>query len=297
MKKRRLGSNGEAVSVVGFGAWPIGGGMGAVEEKQAVRTVHAALDHGITLIDTAEAYRHSESFLGAALTDGRRNRVFLATKASFDFSPAGIRAALESSLRNLRTDRLDLYQLHRWDPSRSVEESMGELARLKEEGKVRFIGISNFTVDQTRRAAKTTRVDSTQPAYNMFDRDIESDLIPYCAAQGIGILAHSVFAKGLLTGKYRPDHTFALDDERSSMPRFQGRRFREYLERAGRLKTVAQGLGVTLVQLALAWVLRDPTVTCALAGAKSPEQVAEQAKAAELRLDDPTINLIESILA
>lgn len=297
MEKRKLGSNGDAVSVIGFGAWPIGGGMGAVDEREAIATVHAAIDHGITLIDTAQAYRSSEELIGKALAGGRRNTVFLATKASFDFSAQGIRAALEKSLQMLRTDRIDLYQLHRWEPSVPIEESMGELSRLKEEGKIRFIGVSNFSVEQTAQAGRVVRVDSTQPPYNMLDRGIEAELLPYCASEEIGVLAHSIFAKGLLTGKYSPGHRFAPDDERSSMARFRGKELDAGLAKAERLRGVADELGASLIELSIAWILRIPAVTCALAGAKSPEQVAGQVKGAELRLDPPTLEEIESILA
>lgn len=296
METRLLGKQGDPVSVIGLGTWPIGGGMGPVDEELAVQTVHAAVDHGITLIDTAQAYRSSEGIIGKALAGGKRNRVFLATKASFDYSRKGIRSAIEESLEKLSTDHVDLYQIHGWNAAYPIEESMAEMARLKEEGKARFIGISNFTVEQTQAAARVVRVDSTQPAYNMFDREIERELIPHCAREGIGILAHSIFAKGLLTGKYRADHQFAADDERSTMARFTGRPFRDYLDKAARLKAVAAELEVTLVQLAIAWILRNPAVTCALAGAKSPNQVAEQVRGAEVRLDGSTLERIESIL-
>lgn len=297
MEKRLLGRKGERVSVIGFGAWPIGGGMGTVDERQAIATIHAAIDRGITLIDTAQAYRSSEGVIGKALTGGLRERVFLATKASFDFSPKGIRAAIEESLRNLRTDHVDLYQLHSWSAANPVEESLVEMERLREEGKLRFIGISNYSVEQTQRAMNHVRIDSIQPVYNMFDRGIEEGLLAYCEQEGIGILAHSIFAKGLLTGKYRPDHRFPSGDERSSMPRFQGEEFARYLARADRIKAIASELGASLVQLAIAWVLRNPAVTCALAGAKSPEQVAEQVRGAELELDENTAERIEEALA
>ena len=297
MEMRKLGRFGDKVSVVGLGAWPIGGGMGRVDEKLAIETVHAAIDNGITLIDTAQGYKSSEETIGKSLAGGRRNRVFLATKASFDFSRGGIRAAIENSLRMLQTDHVDLYQIHSWNPRYPIEESMEEMLRLQREGKTRFIGISNFNVEQTAAAAAVGTVDSTQPVYNMFDREIEEGLLPHCEREGIGVLAHSIFAKGLLTGKYSPESRFADDDERSSMARFSGRLFRNYLGRTERLKGVAAELGVSLVQLSIAWVLRTPAVTCALAGAKSPSQVAEQARGAEVSLSDELLRQIEAILA
>ncbi len=296
MQKRRLGRFGDEVSVVGFGAWPIGGGMGRVDERLAIETVHAAIDNGITLIDTAQGYKSSEETIGKALSGGRRSEVFLATKASFDFSRAGIRSAIEKSLRMLQTDHVDLYQIHSWNPRYPIEESMEEMLRLKKEGKTRFIGISNFNVEQTAAATKVGTVDSTQPAYNLFDREIEEALLPHCEREGIGILAHSIFAKGLLTGKYSSESRFGADDERSSMARFSGQLFRDYLGRAERLKGLAAELGVSLVQLSIAWVLRNPAVTCALAGAKSPAQVAEQARGAEVTLSDELLQRIEAVL-
>ncbi len=297
MQKRKLGNQGDMVSCIGFGAWPIGGGMGRVEEREAIATVHAAIDLGITLIDTAQAYRESEGFLGRALAGGKREKVFLATKVSFDFSPRGIRAAIEKSLHDLKTDHVDLYQLHSWSDRYPVEESIEELAKLKEEGKIRLIGVSNYSVEQMMRAGKVARIDSSQPRYNMFDREIERDQIAYCRREGIGIFAHSVFAKGLLTGKYSATSVFPADDERRNMPRFQGAELRSYLERAERLSAVARDTGATLVQLAIAWVLRAPEVTCALCGAKSAKQIEEQVKGAELTLNAETLERIEKVLA
>ncbi len=295
MKKRQLGKNGDEVAVVGLGSWPIGGGMGNVDQLQAIATIHAAIDVGVTLIDTAQSYRTSEITIGKALAGGKRAKVFLASKASTDYSRRGIRASIEDTLKALDTDHLDLYQIHSWNPQYTIEESMGEMARIVEEGKTRFIGVSNFSVEQMRRAWAAAPFASTQPAYNIFERDIEQDVIRYCSHQGIGILAHSVLAKGLLTGKYRPDHLFPSDDERSHMSRFQGRQFAEYLKRADALSVVANEIGCTLVQLAIAWAVRIPHVACALVGAKSPAQVAEQAAAAEIVLDHEVIARIEDI--
>ena len=144
MEKRQLGKDGDHVSVIGFGAWPIGGAMGAVDEGAAISTVHAVLDHGITLIDTAQSYRVSEAIIGKALKDGRRNQVFLATKVSRDYSPDAIRRAMENSLRALQTDRVDLYQIHGWNPQYPVDDSMEMMERLRQEGKTRYIGCLQF---------------------------------------------------------------------------------------------------------------------------------------------------------
>lgn len=295
MKKRRLGKDGDEVSIIGLGAWPIGGGMGQIDESQAIATIHAAIDLGITLIDTAQAYRSSEITIGKALGGGKRAKVFLASKASTDYSPRGIRSSVEDTLKALGTEYLDLYQIHSWNPQYPIEASMEEMARLVREGKTRFIGVSNFTVEQMKRAWAAAPFSSTQPAYNVFERDIERDVVRYCSQQGIGILAHSVLAKGLLTGKYRPDHRFLPDDERAHMPRFQGHQFVDLLKRADALSEVADEVGCSLVELSIAWVVRIPQVTCALVGAKTPSQVAEQVRAAEIVLNHEVTARIEDI--
>ncbi|MFN2202783.1 MAG: aldo/keto reductase [Caldilineaceae bacterium] len=297
MEFRRLGMRGPKVSVLGLGAWPLGGGLGAVSDEDAIATIQFAVDSGITLIDTAQAYRTSEAILGKALSGGYRERVFLATKASQDFSAAGIRSAMEDSLHALKVDYVDLYQLHRWDATVPVEESMEAMARLQEEGKTRYIGVSNYSAAQMARAWQTAPFQSNQPRYNMFFREIEAVDVPLCENYGIGILAHSPLAKGLLTGSYRPGHSFAADDERSGFPRFQGDLFATYIRTADQLAEVAANKGISMVQLALAWVLRNPAITCALVGAKNPHQVEEQLGAVGVRLSDEELARIDAILA
>ena len=297
MEKRQLGKDGDHVSVIGFGAWPIGGAMGAVDEGAAISTVHAVLDHGITLIDTAQSYRTSEEIIGKALKDGRRNQVFLATKVSGDYSPDGIQRALENSLRALQTDHVDLYQIHGWNPQYPVDDSMEMMERLHQEGKTRYIGVSNFNVEQMELAAQTAPFHSLQPRYNLLDREIEAETVPHCEAHGIGILPHSPLAKGLLTGKYTPDHQFPADDERSGMSRFQGEEFRRNLATAEKLRTIAQERNLTLIQLAIGWQLRLSGVTCVLVGAKTPEQVAEHVGGQGWQLTDAELQAIEVVLA
>ncbi len=297
MEKRQLGKDGAHVSVIGFGAWPIGGAMGAVDEGAAISTVHAGLDHGITLIDTAQSYRGSEVIIGKALKDGRRNQVFLATKVSGDYSPDAIRRAMENSLRALQTDHVDLYQIHGWNPQYPIDESMEMMERLRQEGKTRYIGVSNFNVEQMKLAAQTASFHSLQPRYNLLDREIEEDILFYCEAGDIGILPHSPLAKGLLTGKYTPGYQFPADDERSGMPRFQGEEFRRNLAKAEKLKTIAQRRDLTLVQLAIGWQLRLSRITCVLVGAKTPEQVAEHVGGQGWQLTESELQAIEAVLA
>jgi aryl-alcohol dehydrogenase-like predicted oxidoreductase len=297
MEHRQLGKDGAPAPVLGLGAWPLGGGMGHVDEQTAIATIRAAIDHGITLIDTAQAYRSSESILGKALQDGYRQRCFLATKVSGNYSRQATLAAMENSLKALQVDQVDLYQIHGWNPQYPIEESMETMAQLQQEGKTRYIGVSNFNAGQMRQALQVARFQSNQPRYNMFDRQIEAEDIPFCEQEGIGILAHSPLAKGLLTGKYSPGDQFPADDERSQMARFQGETFARYLAVADQLKQVAQDKGISLVQLAIAWQLRLPAITCVLVGAKNPAQVEAHAKAAEVRFSDDELARIEQILA
>lgn len=296
MEKRQLGNNGDFVPVIGFGAWPIGGGMGDVDERTAISTVHAAIDNGITLIDTAQAYRTSEAVIGKALK-GRRNEVFLATKVSGHYSRDAIRSAIENSLRQLQTDCVDLYQIHGWNPEYPIDESMQTMERLREEGKMRYIGVSNFAVDQMKLAAQTAPFHSLQPHYNLLDREIEAEILPYCESQQIGILAHSPLAKGLLTGKYTPDYQFPENDERSRMPRFQGEGYQRNLAKTEKLKAIAQRRNLTLIQLAIGWLLRLQAVTCVLVGAKNPEQVAEHIGGQGWQFTDAELQEIENVLA
>jgi aryl-alcohol dehydrogenase-like predicted oxidoreductase len=289
MQSRHLGKNGPPVSVIGFGAWPIGGGLGAVDKNTAIRTVQSALDAGITMIDTAEGYRGSEAILGEALTGSYREKCFLATKASTDFTRKGIRKAMEKSLRALRVDHVDLYQIHSWNPAVPVEGSMEEMARLLKEGKTRYIGVSNFGPEHLERALKVSPVHSNQVRYNMFFRDIEEGTIEYCEKHGIGIIVHSPLAKGLLTGAYTADSRFSADDERSGFPDFKGPIFELHLEKAQKIRRVADRKGMSLVQLAIAWTLLKPVVSCTLVGAKNPAQVLEHVHAP----DSPAITTSE----
>jgi aryl-alcohol dehydrogenase-like predicted oxidoreductase len=272
--------------------------MGDVPEQDAARTLHHALDRGVTLIDTAEAYRTSEEVIGRALEawPGPRDQVFIATKVrGVDLSRDHILEAAEQSLRHLRIERIDLLQAHSWDSRHPIDETMRAFDDLVQAGKVRYIGVSNFDVPQMEAAWAVRPFHSLQPRYNLLDRQIEAAILPYCLERGIGVLAHSPLAKGLLTGKYRPDHSFPEDDERSRMPRFQGEEFRRVLATADRLQAWAQARGHTLVELAIAWVLAHPAVTVCLCGAKSPEQVDEHVRAAAWKLSAGERQEIEQI--
>ena len=297
MQYRRLGKSGPEVSVLGFGAWPVGGGMGRVDEATAVRSIHCAIDNGITLIDTAQAYRGSESVIGRALKGGYRERCFLATKVSGgNYTRAAMRAAMEESLRALQTDYVDLYQIHGWRGDIPIEEQMRALAELQEEGKTRYTGVSNYTQEQIAAALEFHTCNSLQPRYNLLHRDIESAVLPFCREQGIGVLAHSTLAKGMLTGRYRPGHVFPDDDERSGSDRFRGEAFARSIETADQLNELAREKGLSLIQLAVAWVLREAMVTCALVGAKTPEQVLDHLPTVDVQLSTEDLQRIDAIL-
>ncbi len=297
MEFRQLGKDGPDVSALGFGAWPLGGGMGAVDEKIAIDTVRCAIDNGITLLDTAQAYKLSEGFIGNALADGYRDRCFLATKVSRNFTRQGIREAMENSLRELNVDCVDLYQIHGWPKDFDVVEAMETMAQLRQEGKTRYIGVSNFNADKMTQAQAVAPYHSSQPAYNLFDRRIEGEDIAYCEREGIGILAHSPLAKGLLTGRYAADHQFPEDDERSWLPKFQGDTFAQYLAAAEKLKDIAADKNLTMPQFAIAWLLRLPAVTCVLVGAKNPQQVEEHLGAVGIKFNEEELERIEDCLS
>ena len=290
---RTLGRNGPEVTVICLGTWPLGGGLGPIEEKQAIRTVHAALDSGANFIDTAEGYLTSEAMLGRALL-GRRDRAILATKLSGEHSPQHIRAAIENSLRQLRTDYIDLYQIHRPDPRWPIADTMAELVKLKEEGKVRYLGVSNFTVAQTTEAAAYGPVASAQPHYSMLFRGIEKDLLPYCRERGIGVMVYAALARGLLTGKYAASHRFSGDDDRAHIPELTPAVRQAAVEINRRLGPWARDHGYTMAQLAVAWTVANPAVTSAICGAKTPAQAIENNEAGRWQLSAQDMAEIES---
>ena len=296
MDKRQLGTNGPLVSVIAFGAWPIGGGLGSVPEEQGIAAVKAALEVGMTFIDTAEGYQSSETVVGKAIR-GRRDEVFLATKLSgSDHSAERMTNAIETSLRTLGADYIDLYQLHSPSPEWPIADTMANLVRLRDTGKIRYIGVSNFSPEQTQEAMQYAAIHSSQPRYNMMWRDLEDDVLPYCLKNGIGVIPHSVLCKGVLGGKHKPGHRFAPDDERRLFNFFRGELFEQTYEVALRLDEWARDQGRDIVQLAIAWVLANPAVSSALVGAKSAEQVYHNAGAADWRLTPGDLEEIESLM-
>lgn len=296
MEKRELGRNGPDVSVIGFGAWPIGGGLGNVPEEQGMAAVEAAIETGMTFIDTAEGYQTSESVVGKAIR-GRRDEVFLATKLSgSDHSAEHMTSAIETSLRALGADYIDLYQLHSPSPAWPIADTMENLVRLRDAGKIRYIGVSNFSPEQTEEAMQYATIHSSQPRYNMMWRELEDDVLPYCLENGIGVIPHSVLSKGVLGGKHKPGHRFAQDDERRLFNFFRGELFKEAYGVAQRLDEWARDQGRDIAQLAIAWALANPAVSSALVGAKSAEQVYHNAKAADWHLTAGDMEEIEELM-
>lgn len=296
MQYRKLGKDGPEIPVVGFGGWPIGEGMGHVNEETALETVRTALEKGLVLIDTAQYYKSSENRIGKVLRQVGRDKCFLATKVSFNFTRQGVVKAFENSLRELQTDYIDLYQVHMWDPDTPIEETLEAMGELKEQGKVRYIGVSNFRVEQLDRALQAAPIVSNQINYNMFLRTPEKGLFPFCKEHGVGIMAHSTLAKGYLSGKYDRTHRFPPDDERSEFEQYRGERFLRYLDAVADLKDIADEKGWSLIELAIAWVLRRREVSTALVGIKKPSHVEKPLQAGDRSLRTEDIAKIDALL-
>jgi aryl-alcohol dehydrogenase-like predicted oxidoreductase len=316
MLTRQLGTSDLHITRVGFGAWAIGGGgwafaWGAQDDADSVAAIREAVELGINWIDTAAVYGlgHSEEVVAKAL-DGVANRPYVFTKCGrvWDehrqigkrLKAASVRAECEASLRRLRVDVIDLYQIHWPEPDEDVEEGWAEVAKLKAEGKVRWIGVSNFNVDQLKRASAIAPVVSLQPPYSMLRRDIEADILPHCAASNIGVLAYSPMASGLLTGAWTHERLASLpaDDWRKGKnPLFQEPKFSRHLRLVEVLKDVGRHHGRTPGEVAVAWVLRHPAVTAAIVGARKAGQLKELVGAAELHLSAEDVERIEEFLA
>jgi aryl-alcohol dehydrogenase-like predicted oxidoreductase len=292
---RTLGRNGPGVTVICLGGWPLGGGFGPIDEAQAIRTVHAALDAGANFIDTAENYINSEAMLGKALA-GRRDQVTLATKLSGAHSPRHIRRAIHNSLRKLRTDYVDLYQIHHPQPRWPIPDTMAELVKLVDQGKVRHLGVSNFKVSQIAEAMAVAPLASSQPRYSMLFRAIEEEHLPYCAEHGIGVMAYAPLARGLLTGRFPASYTFPEDDERARIRVLTPAVRLAADEVCRRLTPWARDRGYTMAQLAIAWVVANPAITTAICGARTPEQAIDNCAAGRWQLTAADMAEIEQQL-
>ncbi|MGE6661819.1 aldo/keto reductase [Pseudomonas sp. NPDC077408] len=272
------------VSRIGLGTWAIGGWMwGGADDDRSVTTIRSALERGINLIDTAPVYGfgHSEEVVGKAL-EGVRDQAVIATKVALDWSeggprrnstPARIRQEIEDSLRRLRTDRIDLYQVHWPDPLVPIEETAAELEKLRQEGKILAIGVSNYSTEQMDRFRKAAPLASVQPPYNLFERAIEADVLPYARDNGLVVLGYGALCRGLLSARMTNSTTFDGDDLRKSDPKFKSPRFEQYLAAVEALKALAHDRhGKSVLALAIRWVL-DQGPTIALWGARRPDQL------------------------
>ncbi|MFC2057185.1 aldo/keto reductase [Chloroflexota bacterium] len=287
-------------SCIGFGCWPLGGhGWGKVSESEMVNAIHGAIDLGINIFDTAPIYGlgHSEEVLGKTL-GSERKRVIIATKLGLtwkseevfqkttDSSPANINREIDESLRRLKTDYIDLYQIHWPDPNTPIEETMSALEKLKKAGKIRCIGCSNFSVELLENSLEYGRIRTVQILYNLVDRKVEKYLLPFCRDNDIGVLTYSSIAQGLLSGKYDEHTKFGSDDYRSKDEHFQGEVFLKNLTILERVNIVARKLNRSPAQIALRWVLENSSVTTALVGVKNITQVEENAIASEFTLSE-----------
>ncbi|HEY9760330.1 MAG TPA: aldo/keto reductase [Oculatellaceae cyanobacterium] len=322
MEMRQLGKSKVKGSVITFGAWAIGGAMwGGTVEKDSIEAIQASLEHGVTSIDTAPIYGFgkSEELVAKAIA-GKRDKVQLFTKFGlrwdekvgeyfFDLKEEGktyniyrnarkksIIAECEDSLKRLKTDHIDLYQCHWRDNTTELEETMEALDQLLKEGKILAAGVSNFTAQEIETSNKLVPIASNQPPYSMVLRDIEKDVLPFCRENNIGTIVYSPLQRGLLTGKFKPDHKFPEGDHRGNERHFTPefiRRVNEFLEH---LKPIAEKYNATLGQLVINWTIQQPGITLALVGARNASQAVENAKAGELNVAKEDIAKIDSLL-
>jgi aryl-alcohol dehydrogenase-like predicted oxidoreductase len=311
MRTVTLGRTGLEVSPIAFGTWQIGGDWGAFDESQAVAAIQRARELGINLFDTAQAYGFgaSERLLGRALREelaSRRDDLVIATKGGLrktdeglvrDSSPEWLRRGVEGSLRALDLDHIDIYQIHWPDPDTPFAETAAALQALVDEGKIRHVGVSNFDAAQMTEFARTRPVETLQPPYHLFRREIEADLLPYAQEHDVGVLVYGPLAHGLLTGSMREDTRFASDDWRSQSPMFQGDSYRRNLATVGELERFAEERGHTVSQLAIAWTLAQPAVHVAIVGSRRAAHIEESVQALEVELGDDDLAEIESIMA
>jgi aryl-alcohol dehydrogenase-like predicted oxidoreductase len=308
-----LGMTGLSVSPIAFGTWQLGGDWGQFDENAAIAAIRHARALGVNLFDTAQGYGYgaSERMLGKALRDdldARRDEVVIATKGGLridpgkgqvrDSSRGWLRRGVEESLGALAIEHIDVYQVHWPDPTVPFAETAAALQELVDEGKIRHVGVSNFDVAQIAEFARTRPVETVQPAYHLFRREIEADLLPYAREHDIGVLVYGPLAHGLLTGTMDERTTFAEDDWRSSSPVFQGEGFRRNLAVVRELEHfAAERLGCSVAQLAIAWTLANPAVHVAIVGARSARHIEEAVAAANVRLGDDDLEQIERIMA
>jgi methylglyoxal reductase len=322
METRRLGTSDLQIHPVVLGAWAIGGSMwGGQDDQRSIDAIAASIDAGVNLIDTAPVYGlgKSEELVGRAIR-GRRDKVLIATKCGliwdrpegtlrftmvdvdesrrpvhYDMSPAAVRRGVEESLRRLQTDVIDLLQIHWPDPAIATEDTFAEMVRLKEEGKVRWLGVCNFSRAELEVGKRVGGIVSAQPQYNLLERAIEADVLPWCRREQVGVIVYSPMARGLLTGKYGPDHQFPANDHRAGIRWFTPEWRPRVLSALEKARPLAAEHGVSLGNLAVAWTLAQPGVTGAIVGARDAAQAQENARAASLRLSDGELKMLSNL--
>lgn len=315
MDTRPLGNSDFQITRLGFGAWAIGGAgwafaWGSQDDNESIRAIHAALDASVNWIDTAAVYGlgHSEEVVARALA-GRSNKPYIFTKCGRNWNEKreivkvlkadAIRRECEASLRRLQVDVIDLYQIHWPEPEEDIEEGWRALVRLKEEGKVRHIGVSNFNAAQMERIRKIAPITSLQPPYSLVNRAAEAEILPFAGRHNIGVIVYSPMASGLLTGKMTRERLAALpaDDWRTRNKNFQEPQLSRNLALADLLQRIAARHGRTAGEVAIAWTLANPHVTAAIVGARNAHQVTETFTAASLRLASDDLSEIERFFA
>jgi len=313
MWMRKLGFSELELTTIGLGTWAIGGpwqfGWGPQNDKDSLSAIFEAVDAGINWIDTAAVYGcgHSEEMVGKALKEMREQPI-IATKCGLFCGQQRQRVAClkkesiikqcENSLRRLGIEAIDLYQIHRPEPDEDIEQGWAAIAELIKQGKVRYGGVSNFNVEQIKRCQQIHPVASLQPSYSMIHREVEEQLLRFCAENYIGVVAYSPIGRGLLTGKFTRQRLASLpaDDHRRENADFQEPAFSATLKMVDELKPIAQRNGKTVIQLAIAWVLRQPEVTSAIVGARRAGQISESVPAGDWQLSDEDIAEIEELL-
>jgi len=314
MKIRKLGWTDLNLSTIGLGTWAIGGGKwkfswGPQDDRESISAIQRALELGINWIDTAAVYGlgHSEEIVARAIR-GLKAKPVIATKCERVWDKNGnifgrlkkesIRAEVEASLKRLKIEVIDLYQIHWPEPDEDIEEAWDTMAGLIKEGKIRYAGVSNFNLRQLKRAQAIHPVASFQPPYSMLERNIEKELLKYCSVNNIGVITYSPMQKGLLTGKFTRERVQNLpeDDHRRRDPRFQEPELSANLKLVKELRPIAEKNGRTVAQLAIAWVLRRPEVTAAIVGARRPAQIEETVAAGDWEISQEDVVAIEGLL-
>ena len=310
MKKRKIGNSGLEIFPIGLGAMGMSEFYGKTDEEASVKTLHAALDNGIDFFDTADMYGiggHNEKLLNKAFHD-RWDKLVLATKFGIvrnqqtgerlgvSGKPAYVKESCENSLKRLGRDNIDLYYLHRVDPDTPIEETVGAMAELVKEGKVRYIGLSEVSGDTLRRANAIHPIAAVQSEYSMWSLDIEETTLPACRELGVSLVAYSPLGRGFLTGRFKNFDDFEADDFRRMLPRFQGDNFKKNLELVDAVKEIAQHKNCTLPQVALAWLLHKGEDIIPIPGTTRIENLLENIKATEIKLTAEDLSNIDSIM-